>query len=64
MAVGNVKLMHECFPKTHAHRNSKREIRQRNRKRMQAEKSEYMKNKSGHERKNYLVITWAYEFRN
>ena len=26
MTIGNVELMHECFPKTLAHANSKNEI--------------------------------------
>ena len=41
MARLNVELMNECFPHTLSHGNSKHEIRQRNTRRSQAEKSKH-----------------------
>ena len=50
MAIENVELVHECFPK-HSRINRKNEILQRNIGRRQAEKNAYGKKQSEHESK-------------
>ena len=60
MAIGNVELMHECFPKVVSENSSKNEVRQRHRGRRQEENSKYREKYSGHERNLYgLAIARA-----